>query len=649
MENNESGNPTVVGEDKKLKKELSFIQLLFLSLGGIIGSGWLFGVNAGAATAGPAVTISWLVGGVMIIFIALTYSELAAMIPRSGGIVRYPHMTHGSYTGYILGWAYLLSAVTVPSIEAVAAVTYISGLKGLGFMTYSGSTVLGAFTALTAPGVAIALALMVGFFFLNYFGIKFLGRWNEYFVYWKLVIPTLTFILLFIMFRASNFTSLAGGFNAVGTPFIFTPIPGPGILFSYLGFRQALDYGGEAKNPQKDIPRALIFSVIIGIVLYELLQLAYIGALRVSVSGLSPFAWTSLGTSSYASSPFYHVFESAGIAGFGAWGSVLLADAIISPSGTGWIYLGTSTRTIYGLATDKYYPPSVMKVNKKTGVPMIPLILSTVIGMIFIAPFPSWYILVGFISGATVFTYIMGGVSLRVLRNTAKNVDRPYKLPYSRILSIVAFVSATLIVYWAGYITLSILMMMILGGIPLYLIYYGTYKLEIPLLKTLVTGLAYWAVIAASFYVIYYDIVIAAVKNIGAGKAAPNSVFYNFIAVYVTIVVSTVLLTFLIQHWAKEDEKKEIKSGWWLIYFVLFIFGFSYLGAFGPYVSPIAVAGKAFPYVPLLMFPYDTLVVIVVAVVFFFLAVNSGYSEDDVQSILAEQGVPLSTLEDLSD
>ncbi len=66
MENNENVNPTVSGEDKKLKKELSFVQLLFLSVGGIIGSGWLFGVNAGAATAGPAVTLSWLIGGVMV-------------------------------------------------------------------------------------------------------------------------------------------------------------------------------------------------------------------------------------------------------------------------------------------------------------------------------------------------------------------------------------------------------------------------------------------------------------------------------------------------------------------------------------------------------------------------------------------------------
>ena len=179
MENSDSVENAVVQEDKKLKKDLTFIQLLFLSLGGIIGSGWLFGVNAAAATAGPIVFLSWIIGGIMVIFIALTYAEVSSMIPRSGAIVRYPHFTHGSYTGYILGWAYLLSAITVPAIEAIAAVTYISAIFPNSIsLVQSGSTVLGNFTSLTFLGITIAILLMIGFFFLNYFGIKFLGRWN---------------------------------------------------------------------------------------------------------------------------------------------------------------------------------------------------------------------------------------------------------------------------------------------------------------------------------------------------------------------------------------------------------------------------------------------------------------------------------------
>ncbi|EQD30158.1 amino acid permease-associated region, partial [mine drainage metagenome] len=170
-------------------------------------------------------------------------------------------------------------------------------------------------------------------------------------------------------------------------------IPTAGIVFSYLGFRQALEFGGEAKNPQKDIPRALIFSVLIAIVLYFFLQLAFTGGITLTGTGAS--VWSALSSSAYSTGPFYVVFHEATVAGFGAWAVILLIDGVISPSGTGWVYLGTSTRVFYGLSTDGYYPKKLMDVNKKSGIPIFSLVLSVVIGSIFIAPFPSWAILVG--------------------------------------------------------------------------------------------------------------------------------------------------------------------------------------------------------------------------------------------------------------
>ncbi|MGP6220394.1 APC family permease [Caldiplasma sukawensis] len=640
-------NITVVNEDKKLKKELSFVQLLFLSIGGIIGSGWLFGVNDAAATAGPIVFISWIIGGIIVLIIALTYAELSAMIPRSGGVVRYPHYTHGSYTGYILGWAYLLSAITVPSIEAVGAVTYLSSLHGLSFLSYGETTIFGPTTLLTDPGILIAVLLMIGFFFLNYFGIKFLGRWNEYFVYWKLIIPTLTFIFLFFLFRGTNFTSVGGGFNPVGLPFVFTAIPSAGIVFSYLGFRQALEFGGEAKNPQKDIPRALILSIIIAVFVYTILQVAYIGSIRQSVSGLVPFSWTALSSnlSNYSASPIYTVFTHTSIAFFGAWATILLIDAVISPSGTGWIYLGTSTRVIYGLSTDGYYPKKFMEVNKKNGIPFIPLILSLVIGSIFIAPFPSWYELVGFISSATVFTYIMGGVGLRIFRKKVTDIERPFRLSYSRYIAPAAFVGASLIVYWSGYITLTILLLLIFAGIPVYMLIYGPEKLKIKRSNLVTISVIYWIIIALAFYISYYYIITPAITNISLGIPAPGSIFTYFGIFYVMVAASSLIVTALLLSWASDETKKEIKSGVWLVFYMLFMLLMSYLGAFGPYVSPLYGSTVSFPYSPLLAFPYDSILVIIVTLGFFYYAIRSGYDEDDIHSILAEEGVPLRSFE----
>ncbi len=98
-------------------------------MGGIIGSGWLFASLDAASTAGPSAILSWLIAGFLIIFVGLAYSEIASAIPKTGGIVRYPHYTHGSYTGYILGFLYLLSAITLPAIEAEGAIEYISSVN----------------------------------------------------------------------------------------------------------------------------------------------------------------------------------------------------------------------------------------------------------------------------------------------------------------------------------------------------------------------------------------------------------------------------------------------------------------------------------------------------------------------------------------
>ncbi len=110
--------------DRKLKMSLNTWDLLFLSLGGIIGSGWLFAAYAASSIAGPAAILSWIIGGIIVLIIALNYAELGAMIPRSGAIVRYGQYSHGNLAGYFMAWAYFLSAVSVPAIEAEAVVEY---------------------------------------------------------------------------------------------------------------------------------------------------------------------------------------------------------------------------------------------------------------------------------------------------------------------------------------------------------------------------------------------------------------------------------------------------------------------------------------------------------------------------------------------
>jgi amino acid transporter len=590
--------------DKHLRKALSFLDLLFLSMGGIIGSGWLFAVLGADSIAGPAVIFSWIIGGILVLFVALNYAEISGMLPRSGAIVRYPHLTHGSYTGYVLAWSYFLTAVTVPTIEAEAVVTYASSyIKGLTqTATVNGSSV----TILTGSGIGFAIGLTVVFFILNYLGIRILGRFNQIITWWKFVIPVLTFILLFFAFHGSNFTA-GGSFAPLGTAPIFLAIATSGIVFAYLGFRQALDYGGEARNPQRDVPRATILSVVLAIILYTLLQVAFTGSINWGAAHVKFGNWAGLSGSSWASAPFYDALKSAGPAALGAFAVLLLIDAWVSPSGTGWIYTGTSTRTIYGIAVDGYLPKLFQRVNPRNGVPVAALVAATIISWIFLLPLPSWYLLVGFISSATVLTYIMGGVGLQVLRRTASDLHRPYTMPAAAILAPVGFIAAALIVYWSGASVLNYVVTAVVIGLPLYAWFYAPRNMGVNTAGAVIAGLVFLAAVLVT--AIY-------------GPFSQHKL--NFIAYWAALAVETALFSAYLWIASTPAKRHQIAAGAWFFVFLFGLYLLSGYGAFGP-------SGVK----PLIPFPWDTLIAIAFSLLIFYWAVASGHSTPEIEAIVA--------------
>ncbi len=456
---------TASSSDQKLRRALNTWDLLFLSLGGIIGSGWLFAAAAAAVDTGPSAILSWIIGGIIVLVIALVYAELGAMIPRSGAIVRYGQYSHGGLAGFLFGWAYFLSAVSVPAIEAEAVITYAASyVNGLAYTTTLPDGATGAI--LYPLGIFLAALLMLGFFFLNYFGVRIMGKTNTGMTWWKFILPAITIVLLLAVHFNPTYLFF-NDFVPNGWSAVFSTISLSGIVFSFLGFRQALDYGGEAKTPQKSIPVATILSVLIGILIYTLLQIAFLGHIDFKTLTTTSNAYTA---------PFATVATSAGLV-FLTY--VLFADAYVSPSGTLNVYLGTSQRTLYGLGTLGYLGKGIVQLNEKHRVPVLPLIATLVVGYIFFAPFPSWYELVGFITSSTVFTYIVGGSALQVFRREAKDLHRPFTLKGASILSPIAFVGATLIVYWTGWPLVPYLVIAILLGFVVYFVFKAAGKSSI--------------------------------------------------------------------------------------------------------------------------------------------------------------------------
>jgi len=613
----EVAEKVAVKSDKKLRKALSLQDLFFLSMGGIIGSGWLLGVAGGASIAGPGAILSWIIGGIIVLFIALVFAEISGAMPKSGAIVRYPHLAYGGYAGYILSWAYLLSAVTVPTIEAEAVLQYAS--------TY----IPNLFTpqaVLSAEGIGLGIVLMVLFFFLNYAGIRFLGKFNTVATWWKFIIPTLTFILLLFLWNGSNFTAY-GGFTPLGLNAVFYAIPAGGIVFAYLGFRQALEYGGEAKNPQRDVPRATIYSVLAAIVLYTMLQVAFIGAIKWGgASGVAPGAWSTISTSALGKAPFYNELHAAPFAALVAFAYLLLIDAWVSPAGTGWIYLGNSTRVMYGIGADGYFPKAFLKISEKTRIPIIALIASLVVGIIFFLPFPSWYLFVGFISSATVLTYVIGPIALHSFRKHAPELKRPFRLPAASIIAPIGFIGASLIVYWTGFSTLTLIFGTVFIGVSLFYFSFAPVKLNLSKGFSYAMGIIILIVSIFTLFFAYYYVLYPS----GSQTLATNEEYFAII--YILDLLAIVGTTIISYFKVSKEHKIVFTSSFWLLALIFITYLVSYIGSFG-YTTIAALGGPA----PILAFPIDTIVMIVVYIIIYVFGLRAGYKTEDLQAIIDEQ------------
>src|ERR687890_1145487 len=264
------------GAERRLHREVSSIGLLFVSVGSIIGSGWLFGALTASTIAGPAAIISWILGALVMLVLALVHAELGSMYPVAGGSTRYPHFAFGSLAGFVIGWAVWIGAVTVAPIEVLAALQYLTH-----YFPWLTDTTAGV-TVLTGTGIVISVILMFIFTVINLVGIRLLTESNNIIMIWKVAIPFLAVIVIMVLsFNASNFTA-AGGFAPFGIQGVLSAIALGGIIFSYQGFEQAIQLGAETQTPQRNLPFAVIGSMAVGVVLYIALQVAFLGALHPS-------------------------------------------------------------------------------------------------------------------------------------------------------------------------------------------------------------------------------------------------------------------------------------------------------------------------------------------------------------------------------
>ena len=462
-----------------LDRGVGFLGLLWASETSIIGSGWLFGALGAALIAGPSAILGWVLGSVIILVLALVHAELGGLFPVTGGTSRFPHYAFGSFAGATFGWASYLQAASVAPIEVLAAVQYLSTAHWARHFFHATAAAGAAGGTLHGAGYLAAAILLLLFVIINLFGIRYFARINNAITTWKVAVPVVTVLILLIgHFHGSNFGHAAGGFFTSKDPFknILLTLPA-GIIFSLLGFEQAVQIGGESANPGRDLPRAVILSILIGAILYILIEVAFIGALKPSVLHGNG-GWLGLATSTsptavkLAAGPFFTLVSIAGI----SWlATVLRVDAVISPGGTGLMYETSSARLSFGLSKNGFVPTAFESVNRAK-VPVFGVIIATLVGVLFLLPFPSWAKLVGIVTSASVFMYAGAPVSLGAMRKQKPELPRTYRLPAAGVLAPLAFCGAGWVILFSGWQTYSTLVVALLLG---YLLFWISYQLKL--------------------------------------------------------------------------------------------------------------------------------------------------------------------------
>lgn len=424
-----------------LKRKLTAFDLTMIAIGSTIGSGIFFtpSLIAKALNDPLLILFAWLVGGLMALSGALTFSELGAMFPEAGGVYVYLNKAYGELAGFLYGWAYFL-VVNTGGIAALA----------IAFSTY-----LGYFIHLSPMG--IKLVGVAGILFVtvvNIVGVKAAGVFSDIFTILKLVgiVGLIIIGFLFGSSAAVSFFSSLHFSQGMGSAFAVAMV---GVLWSYGGWQHATFAAGEAVNPRKDLPIAMIIAAIVVTFIYILVNIAYMFLMTPAEIGA---------THALAADAVQKVV--------GATGGSLIAVAIfISTFGTTGIYTLTAPRIYYAMASDKIFFPKTAELHSKYSTPVYAIVIQSIWAITLIMFWGTFENLIAYVVFTDWIFFGMTAASIFIFRKKFPQMERPYSTfgypvtPLFFTAMAIWFVVNTLIEKpqqaWAGLIFLGI-------GIPVY-------------------------------------------------------------------------------------------------------------------------------------------------------------------------------------
>jgi APA family basic amino acid/polyamine antiporter len=410
--------------DQQLKKTLGPVSLTALGVGAIIGTGIFVVIGEGAKDAGPAVVIAFVLAGLTCAFSALSYAELASAVPVSGSAYTFSYATLGELVAFIIGWDLILEY----GVSVAAVAVGWGGNVNEFLQSAFGFTLPDAISkspseggVFNIPAVVIVLAITV----LLTVGTNQSARTNAIMVGIKIVILLFFIIVAITAFSAGHFTPFApNGFTGVA-------MAASTIFFAYIGFDAVSTASEETKNPARDLPIAIIGSLLISTVLYVLVSLSAVGIAPVK-------------TLSGSDAPLSAALrEGAGI----PWaGAVLSLGALIAITSVVLVVMYGQTRIFFAMCRDGLLPKRLAKVSPRFGTPARITIGFGILIAILAALVPL-DVIIELTNIGTLFAFILVNLGVIVLRRTKPDMKRPFRVPLVPVVPIIGMLLCGYLVY----------------------------------------------------------------------------------------------------------------------------------------------------------------------------------------------------------
>ena len=438
------------GEGGELERSLGLLQLTSISVGATLGTGIFVVLGEAVPLAGPAVVLSFVLAAVTALFSALSYAELAGTIPVAGSSYSYAYATLGELVAWVCGWCLLLEYAVSVSAVSVGWGSYLNAFFDAAF----GFTVPAALSSPPGEGgivnvPAVAVVVLAAFLLLR--GASESATANTVMVFLKIGVLLFFCAVAFTAFRSRNLAPFApmgwAGLSAAGSR----------VFFSYIGFDAASTAGEEARNPRRDLPLAIVISLVVVTAVYVLVALAAVGAMH----------WTKFGISGSEASLARVLDEATGR----TWPSVVLSmGAVIAISSVVLTVMYGQTRILFAMSRDGLIPRVFQKVGPRRRVPVANTVIVALFISVLAAVIPLGR-LVDATSIGTLFAFALVGVGVIVLRRTRPDLPRGFRVPLFPVTPLLGVGFCGYLMAGLGGVTWAVFALWTLAGLVAYFLY----------------------------------------------------------------------------------------------------------------------------------------------------------------------------------